>query len=108
MNKMDQWREAKARAKSTRDFATRCHKDSCDKFGATVELSATYQGSYGSSSVHRWSEAEITNVTKEIIQVGFRHFANLAANRAERELEHCRLEATDEAHEILEDLTDDK
>ena len=101
MTRIEQYKEAKRAATQLRAFADEAQNPSrCDKFGAKVELTGTYRGSYGSSSVYQWPDAVVDAMQKEIGQ-RLRGLSEYAADRAEKEAEGFRQAARDEAKEVL-------
>lgn len=103
MSKIETYRKAKDRAVKLRNFATIAQDvHHCDKFDATVKLTGSYQGTYGSSSAYRWPDEIIAAMEAET-RAMLRAIALKAAERAEREALSARYEAKAEAKEILDE-----
>ena len=104
MSKIDEYKQAKARADVFRNFLTRCTRGDCDKFGAEVKIADSYMGFYGNSSCGSWPDEIVKAVAGEI-KADWRALIRRATENAEREAEKARRAAADEAREVLAEVT---
>ena len=107
MSKVDDYLQYKAQSDEMRKFADEVKKPRdgayyADKFGMNFTINETWLGYYGSSSVYSWGDRIVTAMKAEI-EKHLRELAEHAAKRLESVTEKSRLEAQDEARQILAD-----
>lgn len=107
MSKVDDYLKCKAQSDEMRKFADDVKKPRdgayyADKFGMNFTIDETYLGYYGSSSVHSWGDRIVTAMKSEI-EKHLRELAEHAAKRLEAATEKARIEAQEEARQILKD-----
>ena len=104
VTKVERFKEQRRVADRMQAFANAVSNEHrCDKFGASVELKATYKGEYGSSSIFVWPDIVISRMEFEISK-DLRSIAQSAAKRAEKDAEEARVAAKAEAEKILQDV----
>lgn len=107
MTKIEAWRAAKRESDALREFADSVNASGgyngydADKFGADVSFTRTWLGFYGNSSAPAWSDATQAWM-KRAIDDKLRYLAEHAAILAEANTEKRRVEAQDEAQEVLQ------
>jgi hypothetical protein len=94
MSKIDEYKRAKKKAESLREFAL------ADKFGMRIKIEETWLGYYGSSSAYSWTDDQIEEV-KHQIDLELRNIVQHAAERVGFTAEQAREAAADEAREVL-------
>ena len=105
MSKVDDYLKCKEQSDELRSFANSVNKPykegfHADKFGIRLTVNETWLGYYGSSSAYSWSDRIVT-VMKNEIENRLRELAEHAAKRLEAVTEKARIEAQDEARQIL-------
>jgi len=107
MSKIDDWKEAKAKAQQTRQFANKVleHRDGVryevDKFGITLKALETWYGVYGRSSICPWPDFIVSEFL-QLVQDKARILLLEVADRLEYRAEKLREEAESEAYEVLQ------
>lgn len=107
MSKVDDYLKCKAQSDEMRKFADDVKKPRdgayyADKFGMNFTIYETWLGYYGSSSVYSWGD-RIVIAMKSEIEKHLRELAEHAAKRLEAVTEKARIEAQEEARQILKD-----
>ena len=107
MSKIDDYLRYKAQSDEMRKFADDVNKPRdgsyyADKFGMNFTINETWIGYYGSSSVYSWGDRIVVAMKNEIDK-HLRELAEQAAKRLESVTERARIEAQDEARQILKD-----
>lgn len=100
MSKIDDYLVEKAKAAALRTFAESIARKDCDKIGATVVISTTFRGYYGSSSVSAWPDEVIAAMEREVL-AHLAYLASKSAERAEKIAEEHRKAAREEVAEVL-------
>ena len=104
MTKIEAYREAQNTLSLMKDFVETRGNPSCDKKGCKVTIKDDYLGLYGCSSTSSWGTA----VRKELewqMEHNIGTLALQAIDRLTAQAEEKRLEAKEEAEEILKATT---
>ena len=83
-------------------FSKSINQESCDKLGARVKLVDAYYGFYGNSSCSTWGTDIVCAVEGVLVQL-LRSAINTATREAGEAMERARLDAAQEAQEILQE-----
>lgn len=108
MSKVDDYLKSKEKSDKMRNFADNVTKPYdgrfyADKFGMRITVEETWLGYYGSSSTYSWGDTEVSEIKKEI-ELHLRELAEQAASRLEAATEKARINAQEEARQILDTI----
>ena len=102
MNKLEQYKTQKRKLSNLTSFKALLSKSSTDKQGITVQITKSYKGAYGNSSVSSWPDLIVEEVANSMMSKDvYLHALNLAINRAQVDMEKAKADAQEEAREVL-------
>ena len=102
MTKIETYQKAKTEVEKLEKFIKNWNDSQCDKKGIRFNNVETYMGWYGNSSVSSWDESVVSNM-KTIMSEQIPYLAELALEKAKKSAELKRLDAKNEAMEILKE-----
>ena len=102
MSKIEDFHRAKEEVAALEVFVKVMEDDGFDKKGARIEKMDTWIGRYGSSGVSSWKDSVKKAIIDEMTN-SIPALAKQALEKAKQKAEEKRIEAADEAREILKE-----
>ena len=102
MSKLEIYQGKKHKYEKLEAFRKLLLRSSTDKQGITVQITKSYEGSYGCSSVASWPDFIVNEVANSMMSKDvYLHALNLAITRAQVDMEKAKADAQEEAREVL-------